>query len=209
MPTRANRTPAKSNSAPRTKPPEERRQELMNAAQRLFLAQGIQSTTVEQITATAGVAKGTFYLYFSCKEDVLRALGERYGQDLLAHIKVAVAKQPEKDWKGKLAAWARACVSGYLDSIRLHDIVFFQSHPRTREGLTDNVIIDYLSHVLEAGAQAGAWSIDEPRFTAVFLFTGLHALVDDAHGKEKRVNRVRLGQRVEKLCFRVVGLSLV
>ena len=43
---------------PRTKPPEQRRDDLMNAAQRLFLDLGVSATTVEQITSGAGVAKG-------------------------------------------------------------------------------------------------------------------------------------------------------
>jgi AcrR family transcriptional regulator len=109
---------------PRTKPPEERRDELMNAALRLFLKHGVAPTTIEQITSGADVAKGTFYLYFSSKEDVLAALGQRFAQELLAGIKAAIAAKPNQDWKGKLATWARAGVAGYLDSIRLHDVFF-------------------------------------------------------------------------------------
>lgn len=63
---------------PRTKPPEARLDELMTSAQRLFLKHGVGSTTIEQITSGAEVAKGTFYLYFSSKEDVLEALRERF-----------------------------------------------------------------------------------------------------------------------------------
>jgi len=197
---------AKTDSRPRTKPPEERRGDLMQAARRLFLKKGVASTTIEQITSRAKVAKGTFYLYFSSKEDVLAALADRYGDELLAQIKAAIAEKPEGDWKGKLAAWARASVSAYLDSIRLHDILFYG--PPSRGGLVDNVIIDHLFDLLQAGAEAGAWSIDDARFTAVFLFSGLHGIVDDAHTKEKRINRGRLAHRLERLCFRAVGLQL-
>jgi len=199
---------AKTESRPRTKPPEERRDELMRAARRLFLERGVASTTIEQITSRAKVAKGTFYLYFSGKEDVLAALGDCYGDELLEQIKAAIAEKPDDDWTGKLAAWAKAAVSAYVDSIRLHDIVFYGSRPPSREGLVDNVIIDHLFDLLQAGAEAGAWSIDDARFTAVFLFSGLHGVVDDAHTKEKRVNRGRLVNRLERLCFRVVGLPL-
>ena len=200
--------PVKGKSGPRTKPPEQRRHELMNAAKRLFLARGVGSTTIEQITSSADVAKGTFYLYFSSKEDVLAALGERYGGELLVKIKAAIAEKREEDWKGKLAAWARTCVTGYLDSIQLHDILFYGSRPATREGLVDNILIDHLFDLLRAGAEARAWTIDDARLTAVYLFTGLHGVVDDAHSKEKRVNRGRLADRMERLCFRSVGLPL-
>ncbi|HEY2118711.1 MAG TPA: TetR/AcrR family transcriptional regulator [Candidatus Acidoferrum sp.] len=199
--------PAKNKLRPRTKPPEERRNELMNAAQQLFLKQGVAATTIEQITSSADVAKGTFYLYFSSKDDVLAALGELYGQERLVKIKAAMAEKQEEDWKGKLATWGQACIFGYLDSIQLHDILFYGSRPPTREGLVDNVEIDHLHDLLEAGAKAGAWSIDDPRFTAVFLFSGLHGVVDDAHLKGKRINRNRLARRLERICFRAVGLA--
>lgn len=197
---------ATTNSRPRTKPPEERRDELMNAAQRLFLKQGVPATTIEQITSGADVAKGTFYLYFSSKEDILAALGDRFGQKHLEGIKAAIAAKPKENWQKRLATWASACFTGYLDSIRLHDIVFYGSRPRTREGLVDNAVIDHLSELLRSGDEAGAWTVDDARFTAVFLFSGLHAVVDDAYIKEKRINRSRLAQKIEKLFFRAVGL---
>ena len=197
---------AATKSSPRTKPPEERRDELMNAAQRLFLKRGVAPTTIEQITSSAGVAKGTFYLYFSSKDDILAMLGERFGEEHLASIKAAITAKPKEGWQERLATWARACADSYLDSIRLHDIVFYGSRPRTREGLVDNVVIDHLSSLLQAGVDARAWSVADPRFTAVFLFSGLHAIVDDAYSKEKRLNRSRLAQKAVQLFFRAVGL---
>jgi AcrR family transcriptional regulator len=194
-------------SRPRTKPPEERRDELMNAAQKLFIEHGVGQTTIEQITAAADVAKGTFYLYFSSKEDVLAGLRQRYVQGLLAGIKSAVDAIPEGDWRGKLAAWAKASIAGYLDAILLHDIVFVESHPTGRKGLVDNVVIDHLSKLLEAGMAAGAWTIDDPRFTAVFLFNGFHGIADDARSREKRVARGVLTAKLQRACFRAVGVS--
>jgi AcrR family transcriptional regulator len=195
-----------SMTRPRTKPPAERRDELMNAAQRLFLDHGVESTTIEQITSAADVAKGTFYLHFSSKEDIRAALGERFAQVHLAKIKAAIAEERNEDWKGKLSAWAATGVASYLDAIRLHDILFYGSRSPTREGLVNSIVIDHLVELLEAGARAGVWSVDDPRFTGVFLFSGLHGVVDDAYTKEKRVNRGRLTQRLERLCFRAVGL---
>jgi hypothetical protein len=40
----------------------------------------------------------------------------------------------------------------------------------------------------------------------LFMFSGLHGVVDDAYTKEKRVNRDRLTRRPQRLCFRAVGL---
>jgi AcrR family transcriptional regulator len=196
----------RSKAAPRTKPPEARRDELMNAAQRLFLRHGIDATTIEQITDGAGVAKGTFYLYFSSKEEIRAALGERFARQLLAGIAAAIADRAPDDWPGKLAAWSRAGIAGYLDAIRLHDVLFYGARAPTREGLTDNIVIDHLAGLLRDGVAAGAWPVAEPRFTALFLFSGLHGIVDDAHVQGRRIDRSLLTRRLEQLCFRAVGL---
>jgi AcrR family transcriptional regulator len=55
----------------------ERRERLYEAALSLFREQGYEATTVAQITKRAGLAKGTFFNYFSTKDAVLRYLGAR------------------------------------------------------------------------------------------------------------------------------------
>jgi AcrR family transcriptional regulator len=191
---------------PRTKAPEERREELMNAAERLFLEHGVGPTTIEQITVAAQVAKGTFYLYFKSKDDVRSALGDRFARDHLARIKTAVARKPYKDWRGKLSAWITASISFYLDSIELHDVLFYEGRSPTREGLVDNIVITHLGDMLRSGVEAGAWSVEDARSAAVFIFSGLHGVVDDAYSKELQVNRRRLAQRLEHICFHTVRL---
>ena len=46
----------------------------MQAAYTLFLKQGTENTSVGDITTAAGVAKGTFYLYFRDKQDIVTAV---------------------------------------------------------------------------------------------------------------------------------------
>ena len=192
---------------PRTKPPAVRREELMDAAQRLFLRHGVPPTTIEQITAGADVAKGTFYLHFDSKEDIIDALGERFAQDLLARVQTASGACPAAAWRAKLRTWVRACANGYLDAIRLHDLLFYGWRTPTREGLVENSAIDHLRDLLRSGADAKAWSLDDAGFTAVFLFSGLVSAVDEAVIREKRVDRSRLTRRLERFFFRAVGWS--
>lgn len=53
---------------------EKRRQELLQIAYRMFLSQGYENTSVDQIIEAAGIAKGTFYYYFQSKEQMLEAV---------------------------------------------------------------------------------------------------------------------------------------
>lgn len=56
---------------------EQTRAKLREAANDLFLRQGVEKTTVDQIVGRAGVSKGTFYLHFQRKEDLLLEYGTR------------------------------------------------------------------------------------------------------------------------------------
>jgi len=47
-----------------------RRHSLIEASKHLFSAKGYHATTVDDITRAAGVAKGTFYLYFGEKREI-------------------------------------------------------------------------------------------------------------------------------------------
>jgi AcrR family transcriptional regulator len=56
----------------------ERRHEILDAAERLFRSRPEALASMDQLAATAGVAKGTLYLYFPSKEEVLVGLHQRH-----------------------------------------------------------------------------------------------------------------------------------
>ena len=56
---------------------EEMRNQIFQAAMRLFERKGVFDTTVEEITDSADVAKGTFFNYFPSKEAILTKLADR------------------------------------------------------------------------------------------------------------------------------------
>jgi AcrR family transcriptional regulator len=60
---------------------EERRTAILDAAERLFLAHPDRMASVAEVAGAAGLAKGTVYLYFPSKEEMLLALHERHVSD--------------------------------------------------------------------------------------------------------------------------------
>jgi len=62
---------------------DERRAQLVAAAREVFGERGYHAATVDDITRAAGVAKGTFYLYFSEKREVYYELVRTF----LGHVK--------------------------------------------------------------------------------------------------------------------------
>lgn len=63
------------------KTPEVRRAEILQAASELFQEIGYESTSVDSIVRSAGIAKGTFYYYFKSKDEVLAALAQQLCRD--------------------------------------------------------------------------------------------------------------------------------
>ena len=130
----------------------------MAAAQQLFLDKGVDATTISDIVAAAGVAKGTFYHYFQAKTDILLALRERFTQAFQQRIANAVEACPANDHPGRLRAWTESGLAGYLEGYRLHDVVYSEHHHHQRGNQERDRVLEQLAELLENGAAAGAWA---------------------------------------------------
>ena len=73
-----------------TKDPEVRRNELMDAAERLFVEKGYDHTSASDIIRKVGVAQGTFYYYFTSKDEILTAVIDRYVERYIKFVKSIV-----------------------------------------------------------------------------------------------------------------------
>lgn len=61
---------------------EDRRNEFIDAAEKLFRENGIMDTTVAAIVREVNVAKGLFYYYFKSKDDVIEAVSSKYSCEI-------------------------------------------------------------------------------------------------------------------------------
>lgn len=86
------------------KDPDERRTELIAAAQRLFYTKGYERTSINDIVTEVGVAKGTFYYYFDSKTAVLEAMITGMSTQIQAIFRDIVADET----LDALAKWKRA-----------------------------------------------------------------------------------------------------
>lgn len=64
-----------------------RQRQILDAARRVFGAQGYERTSVTSLIREAGVARGTFYLYFESKEAVFGALVLELLRDLQSSVR--------------------------------------------------------------------------------------------------------------------------
>lgn len=154
--------------------------DLMSAAAELFIAHGIEATTVNDIVARAGVGKGTFYHYFGTKEDVILALRERFSRDFTTRVAEAIGRCPADDHHNRFAAWLEGTVAAYVADYKLHDVVFHEFRHSNRGSKDKEIVIAQLSGLLVDGVKAGAWTLPDPRAAAIVIFDAMHGVVDDA-----------------------------
>ena len=83
---------------PRQRRKEARPQELLEAALALFVEKGFAATRAEEVAQRAGVSKGTLYLYYPSKEDLLKAVIEqRVSSEIAAGAAEAASFQGPTD----------------------------------------------------------------------------------------------------------------
>lgn len=63
---------------------QERRNEILDVAERLFCAKGFDNTSTNDILKEIGIARGTLYYHFKSKEDILDAMIERLTNQMVA-----------------------------------------------------------------------------------------------------------------------------
>jgi AcrR family transcriptional regulator len=180
----------------------------MDAAEGLFIKNGVAATSVDDIVALADVAKGTFYLHFASKDRLLAALQQRFVVRVHESLVRAINRRREDDWVGRLDAWVETSIGRYLDHAELHHVVFHEFNSDPNEPAHDNRVVEELARLLDAGVQAGAFKTEDVCITATMLFHALHGLVhDSATGKRaarERPNRQRLILRGKEFFRRAV-----
>lgn len=81
---------------------EEKENKLLSSALKLFTEKGVKETSVQEITNEAGVAKGTFYLYFKDKYEIQDYLIVRKSKQLFQAAIKKLNKQDIQDYKERV-----------------------------------------------------------------------------------------------------------
>ena len=80
----------------------QKRDALLNTAFDLFTSQGINKTTINNIVDAAGVAKGTFYLYFKDKYDIRNKLITHKASHIFSIADAALSKTDLTDLEDRI-----------------------------------------------------------------------------------------------------------
>jgi AcrR family transcriptional regulator len=160
---------------------QEREALILQAAEDVLAEKGYHETSIDEIAARVGIAKGTVYLHFSSKEDLVLAIFEREMQKLLQAVETTVAS--DLDTRSKLKAIFYAVYDPYFRSRNegrvqiaqmIHDSadlrrLFFEKKDTKREQWEK--ISSLITGVLEQGKAEGELdtSIPTPIMVSTFF----------------------------------------
>ncbi|HEX2485632.1 MAG TPA: TetR/AcrR family transcriptional regulator [Myxococcota bacterium] len=111
----------------------ERRDQILDAALRAWTREGFDATTVETVAREAGVAKGTVYLYFATKEDLLDAAAERWSLlPDLAGLGASAGDLPLEEAMPRVAEqlWARLRAAAPLVAVVVRELALRPAQAR-------------------------------------------------------------------------------
>ena len=189
------------------KSPEDRRQEILDAAQRVFSERGVSKVTVADIADAAGVAKGTVYLYFGSKEHLLLALRDRFTDELLAHVSDLLSRAGKVDWWALVDTTIESMVDFMLSKQDLMQVFL-------EEGLSSDVakVVDVGSRIdsmfaaaIQQGIDAGACKVSDPELMASFFHHAFEGSVLHACLHGEKLDRDRFVAAAKELVHKALA----
>lgn len=191
-----------------TRTPDERRADILAAAVKVFASKGVSNATVSDIASAAGVAKGTFYLYFESKEALLAALKERFVDDMVSRALAMHERVGVEDW------WAIVddTVDTFVDyTLENRDMIQVIAQDMVTPG-TSSILVEcerkmdeIFAAGIRAGVEAGAYRTEDPGTTASLLRHAIHGLLERAILFDTKVERKRIVAAAKQLCRKALA----
>ena len=147
-------------------------QALLDAARTQFIDKGYAATPVSSIVKAAGVAQGTFYLYFESKQGVLAELRRQVFRDYeqTLHRVLSVEAPADEAMARVIVAMADAVQRNLaLERVFRHAESAEATLHAAREGRTR--LAEVAAERIQQGNDAGIVDVESPNWTARFLIT--------------------------------------
>jgi len=135
----------------------DKREKFLNAALKLFVANGVQNTSTAAIAKEAGTAAGTLFLYFPTKQDLINELVLKIAREQSEHMQTLL--EPSLSVRDTFFAIWSGSIRWFLENIDLYEY-----NQQIRDsGLVEKAIIEetgksfsYYYEAIQRGLEEGA-----------------------------------------------------
>jgi AcrR family transcriptional regulator len=166
--------------SPRPDVSEERKGQIMNAAEGVFTRKGFSDARMDDIAEETGLSKGTLYLYFKSKEDLVIAILDRIFLGAFKQLgtrKTAEVSATEAIWN-----FTEEAISDYKKMLHMMPIAYEFLALAFRNKVVQkalkqyfNVYMDALVPIIQRGIDAGEFrqvDAQEVAIAAAAIFEG-------------------------------------
>ena len=159
----------------------DKRERILDAAERIFARHGFFHARVSEIAKEAGVADGTIYLYFKSKDDLLITLFESRMERVTAELGEAIAAVPASDPAARLRTFIHTHAALVVAHPALAEVLVVelrQSSKFMKEYANPKFgdFLKLLGGVIEGGQKAGVFDATLP---APIVARALFGMLDE------------------------------
>ena len=172
----------------------ERRNEILDVAERLFCTRGYDQTSTNDILAEIGIARGTLYYHFTSKEDILDAMIDRILDEIVRRTsRIALDESVpvlERLTQSVLAANVDT-KTGDMILEQMHKPQNALMHAKMQERLLKQ-LIPLFTKLIEDGISQGLMQTDDPENTIEMLLLYSNTVFDDmiVYSEEEKKKKV-------------------
>lgn len=189
---------------------DERRGELIDTAQELFLTKGYEKTTINDILKAVGIAKGTFYYYFASKEEVMEAVIKKIADEDLVIAK-EIASRHQLGALERILLFLSAQSSDASDEKR----ELIREFPKVENALlkqraleaTLKYVCPILAEIIEEGNRTKEFDAPFPLESIQFLIAGIQTMMDERMLETDREVMAKRLKAFAEVIYRVLGIN--
>lgn len=192
-----------------------KRAALLAAGLELFASQGFDVTSIEQVAAAAGVARGTFYLYFDSKELLFEAVADRFFDPLMAVFDGVEAQLAAADSAvATMAAYQAMALQLAAVGLQHRDVVllvFREMRGQSLTGLRQREVdlIERVTGLTRLAMDRGLVRPGDARLASLVILGGIERLYFEVLVGELDLGEPHLlAGRAAVVLSRVLGLDL-
>lgn len=163
-----------------SKDPAERREEILQSAEKLFRQNGYEKTVVSDIVKDVKIAQGTFYNYFTSKEDIFMAILEIIQEDIIKNLEGITLKT-----NINAAEKFNLLTNEEYNLNRESDDLYLTLHNKGNEGIHQKYIVSSIkklipiySIIIKQGVQEGIFNTNYPEEAAEYILFATKFMFD-------------------------------